>query len=235
MSGRTWPLTWCVDIGHFWGEKKTSFEPVTCRFGSLFCPPDQRKWRSSLTAPCIHIEDARPYIMSQKDQLQSKPLSWWQHNPFFTGHSSSSCVLVDWLYLIKLPTRCSRRPRTETPIRLFEWTGSLCATTRPDCCDVWRSQISERYHSCSELIQGTDFNDAGWSTKQAEPLGPQGGRRRPRLKSDYVTGVRRRLFPFWKYNSTGKSFPVSRNRQVLWNPTTSWGAEKQSRRWRSRS
>lgn len=137
-------------------------------------------------------QNVQAQIMYQRDQLQSKILlprqgkQLW-HNPLFTAYSSSNWVWVGWLHIIKIQACCEilLLRAIERNLDLTFWMDEqLCVTTQADGCDVCSSQISKQYHSYAEIIHRTDFNDAGWNTKQVELLNPQSGLRRLHLKSD---------------------------------------------------
>lgn len=125
-------------------------------------------------------QNVQAQIMYQRDQLQSKISLRWQgkqpqHNPLFTASSSSNWVWVGWLHIIKIQARCEilllRAIERKSRFDFLNGRAALC--DQADGCDVCRSQISKQYHSYVEIIQRTDFNDAGWNTKQVELLNPR--------------------------------------------------------------
>lgn len=128
---RTKTLTWRFDIGHFWGGKHhVGLWPVPFRPPGFLC------------APCILIQT----LTSCSEGISSSQL-WWQerpqHNPLFTADSSFSCVLVDWLYIIKLQfTAWNPDSTLWMELRLL-CDRLLCCLEKPDIREI--SQLRQSH------------------------------------------------------------------------------------------
>lgn len=215
---KTRTLTWCFDIRHFWGGKHhVGLWPV------LFRPP------GFLSAPRIHMQTLTEGISCSQLRWQERP----QHNPLFTADSSFSCVLVDWLYIIKLQfTAADWNPDSalwmEQRILCDRSARLLCCLEKPDIGEISqlpRTHPRDRFQWC-------------WTEQKAS-----GGARSPEWPSKPAFEKRlchsraARAVPALKIEATrGNLFPVSGIHQVrpcFLNPTTqSWGTLKKSWRWR---